>query len=197
MRTPSVKAFMPAMAAQAEKGLVLFQQIVGNGAVHVMAEFTIFFDRGVLIQEGALLIGMALVTEVIDGNVLQAIFLGTVGAVAGAAVHFAFPYGMVRWKFRQHLHLLMAVIAECGIPLVEHLCLGNLVGLVALIASHIAQGVKAVSQLKSGSSLRWQVRQMAELSAGLSLSKLTVCSIFPLEDTWALPGPWHPSHPLS
>lgn len=118
MRTPSVKAFMPAMAAQAEKGLVLFQQIVGNGAVHVMTEFTIFFDRGVRIQEGALLIGMALVTEVIDGNVLQAIFLGSVGAVAGAAFHFAFPYGMVRWKFRQHLHLLMAVIAECRLTLI-------------------------------------------------------------------------------
>jgi hypothetical protein len=85
---------------------------------------------------------MALITEVIDRTVFEAIFPAPVGAVAGAAFHFAFPYGMVRREFGQHLHLPVAVVTERRLPLIQHLFLSYLMGLVALIASHIMQGMK-------------------------------------------------------
>jgi len=109
--------------------------------MHIMTEITILLDRRMLIQKGTLLIGVTLVTEVIHRNGSQTVILSTMRTMTGAALHLAFPYGVVGREFRQHLHLLVAVIAECRIALVQHLCFSYLMGLVALIAAHLIQGV--------------------------------------------------------
>ena len=118
MGTGSVKTLMPPVTPQAEKRLILFQEIIGNGAVHIMAEVTILLDRGMLIEKWPLLVRMALVAQVIDRDGVQAMFLGSMGAVAGAALHPAFPHWVMGGKFRQHLHLLMTIIAERRLSLV-------------------------------------------------------------------------------
>ena len=86
--------------------------------MHIMAKITILFDRWMLIQKGTLLIGMTPVTEVIHCNGSQTVILSTMCTMTGAALHLAFPYGVVGGVLRQHLHLLVAVIAECRIALV-------------------------------------------------------------------------------
>ena len=118
MGSCTIKAFMPAVAPQAEKGLVLFQEIVGNGAVRIMAEGAILLDRGMLIEKGHLLVGMALIAEVIDRNRVKAVFPRPMSAVAAAALHPTLTHRVMGGKFRQHFHLLVAVIAERRFALV-------------------------------------------------------------------------------
>jgi hypothetical protein len=57
---------MAAVTPEAEKGFVLFQEVVGNGPVRIMAEAAILLDRLMLIKKRALLVGMAVKTKIID-----------------------------------------------------------------------------------------------------------------------------------
>jgi len=118
--------------------------------MNIMTEVAILLDRSMFIQKGTLLIGVALIAEVIDGNGVQAVFLRPVGAVAGTALHPALPHRVMGWKFRLHLHLAVAIVTERRLSLIEHLFLGYLMRLVAFIASHIVHGVQVPLPAEEG-----------------------------------------------
>jgi hypothetical protein len=61
----------------------------------IMAERASLFYRRMIIEKGSLLIGMAIKTELIDGNIRQLVCFCTMGTVTFTTVHFAFPDGMV------------------------------------------------------------------------------------------------------
>ena len=70
MSSPTLRALfdirvVPLMAAQAEIRLILFQQIIGHRAVRIMADTTIVADRCVFEDKGTLVLGVAIVAEVI------------------------------------------------------------------------------------------------------------------------------------
>lgn len=152
MRSRSVKTFMSPMTAQAEKRLILPQQIIGNGSMHIMAKITTLLDGRMIIKKWPLLIGMALVAEIIHRVGSQAILFSPMGTVAGTALHFALPYGVVGRKFRLHLYRLVTIVAECGIALEEHLFFRNLVGLVAFVAAYLIQAMKIARPVEHGAA---------------------------------------------
>jgi hypothetical protein len=128
---------VPPVTPKAEKGLTLLQKVIRNGAMCIMAERTPLFYRRMFIEKGSLLIGMAVKTELINGNVRQLVCFCAMGAVAFTAFHFTFPDRMVGRKLNPGFHLLVTIIAQIRFTLVEHLLFGDFVGFMAVITSHV------------------------------------------------------------
>ena len=51
------------MTPQAEKWIVLFQKIIRNSAMGIVADVTIFFNRGMFIEKRTLFIGMTVIAK--------------------------------------------------------------------------------------------------------------------------------------
>ena len=58
---------MSGVAAQAEKRLILHQQVIGNGAVRVMTDAAVLNHRRMLIDKRPLIFRMAFKAQISDG----------------------------------------------------------------------------------------------------------------------------------
>jgi len=130
---------MSAVTSEAEKGFTLFQEVVGNSPVRIVAEAAILLNRLMLIKERTLLVGMAVKTKIINTYLQQPVRFGTVSTVTPRTLHLAFPDRMVGRKFRPCPHLLVTVIAELRFSLIQHLFRGCLVRFMTIFTSHIVE----------------------------------------------------------
>ncbi len=133
---------MPFMALQAEKGLVLLQQIVGNRTMRIMTNGAVFGDRGMLEDERALVAAVAVETQVV-GALFCCQSFSAVWVVAIAAGHLAFLDRMMGREVGLGLLLLVTGIAELRVFLLEGRLVAAVDG-VAVVAANVAQGVLAV-----------------------------------------------------
>ena len=54
------------MALKTEERLILFEQAVSNGSVRIVTDGTVFKNRGMFEDEGALFVPMAVEAEVVE-----------------------------------------------------------------------------------------------------------------------------------
>ena len=99
------------MTLQADERLVLLQQVVGDSAVGVVADGTVFSDRSMLKHKWALVTRVAVNAEIVGAFLGHQAFCG-MRIVAAAAIHLAFLDGMVRGEHGLGHLLLVAVVAE-------------------------------------------------------------------------------------
>lgn len=124
------------MAAHAEVRLILFQQIMGNRAVRIMADTTIIADRRMFEDKGALELGVAIVAEIIYRAMDREFLVRCMRIMAAGALHFSLPQRMVGRKI--HLRLFFAV---AGIAEIDFLCLKQSLffSFMNLVAAHAAE----------------------------------------------------------
>jgi hypothetical protein len=132
---------MGLVALETQEGLVLFQQVVGNGAVGIVTGETVFLHGGVLEYEGAPFVGMTLETKIVQTLVgPQVPDQGAVMLVTTAALHFSFPHGMVRRVRGFYFDILVTLQAEIRIAFHQALAFVNR---VACGTGHFAHRVIA------------------------------------------------------
>ena len=84
------------VALEADKGLILLKQVVADRSVGIMADATVLQDGSMLENEGALLVVMAVVAEVIQAfGGLHVLNEGAVVLVAARTGHSGFAHGMM------------------------------------------------------------------------------------------------------
>ena len=87
---------MAAVASQTQERRRLVQQVVGHGAVRLVAVAAIFRYGRMLVDERSLLVGMAFPAEQIQSLRLDVAFILSVCVVAIGAGHQSFIDGVVR-----------------------------------------------------------------------------------------------------
>jgi hypothetical protein len=96
-----------AVTPQAQKRIVLLEEIISNGPVRIMTDTAIFGYRRVFKDKRPLKFCMAVVAEVIDRAPAHISLLRAMNVMTAAALHFPLPQGMVGRE--THLSLLFAV----------------------------------------------------------------------------------------
>ena len=97
-----VQPVVAGVAPQAEERRRLPQQVVGHGAVRLMADAAVLPDRRVLEGERPLLLRVALVAQQVDGRLLEVVLISVlpVRIVAIGADHLAFLDRVMRRQAR-------------------------------------------------------------------------------------------------
>ena len=104
------------MTLETQKWLILDEEVVGHGAMWIMADSTVFDHRIVLKDKGTLIPGVAAQTEVIHTFVgldhTRKQVVSPMGLMAISTLHLAFPDWMVRRQITLGLDVLMTLAAE-------------------------------------------------------------------------------------
>ena len=127
---------MSGVAAQAEKRLILHQQVIGNGSVRVMTDAAVLNHRRMLIDKRPLIFRMAFKAQVSDGILFQIMIFCAVNIMAASTGQLALIDRVMGGQGSLGFFLLMTGKAYCRITEVHHFSRGNLVRLVAFIAAN-------------------------------------------------------------
>ena len=127
---------MTGVTAQAEKRLILHQQVIGNGSVRVMTDAAVLNNRRMLIDKRTLIFSMTFKAQISDGIFVQIVILCAVNIVTASTGHLLLVDRVMGGQSTLGLFLLMTGKAYCRIAEVHHFCRSYLVRFVTFIAAN-------------------------------------------------------------
>ena len=135
---------MALVTSETQKRFILFQEIIGNRSMRIVADTAVLGYRSMLKDEGSLKLGVAVVTEIIHGSLNDILFIGCMGIMTTAAFHFTFPDGVMGREVHLGLFFPVAPITEIGLFGLEQFSFLVLMNLAAIDTPHILGSVYAV-----------------------------------------------------
>ena len=127
---------MTGVTAQAEKRLILHQQVIGNGPVRLMTDAAVLNHRRMLIDKRPLIFRMAFKAQVSDGILFQIMIFCAMNIMAASTGQLALIDRVMGGQGSLGFFLLMTGKTYCRVTEVHHFGRGNLVRLVAFIAAN-------------------------------------------------------------
>ncbi len=123
---------MGRVAAETKKGRRLAKQVVGDGTMRLMTVIAILSDRWMLPHKWTLLLGVTLVTKVVNRRCLEIPSVLTMPVVTARTDQTAFPNGMVGRHAGLSVYFRVTLVARIRLvnahrqwPSVLHGCVIN------------------------------------------------------------------------